>query len=147
MHETIEHAVANVSLLLNERKGHLKTNLQATEAFFQADKVHLTNIIYNLLDNAVKYSPDLLDVEVRTYNQSSNIVVEITDKGLGMTIEQQRRIFEKFYRVPTGNIHNVKGFGLGLSYVKTMIEAHGGSVSVTSAPGKGSTFKIVLPVT
>jgi two-component system phosphate regulon sensor histidine kinase PhoR len=145
LHATIEHAVENVSLLLAEKGGQLQTSLEATQPVLQADKVHLTNIIYNLLDNAIKYSDGQVDVRVRTFNDNGRLMVEIDDKGIGMTQEQQKRVFEKFYRVPTGNVHNVKGFGLGLSYVKTMSEAHGGSVSVCSTPGKGSTFTVVLP--
>ena len=103
-------------------------------------------LLDNLIDNANKYSAEKPEIHIRTYNTADKIVVEISDYGIGIATEDQKKIFDKFYRVHTGNIHNVKGFGLGLNYVKTMIEAHGGSVSVKSAPGKGSAFSFEVPV-
>ena len=110
-----------------------------------ADKVHLTNIIYNLLDNANKYSPDAPQIHIRTENISTGVILKISDQGIGMDKEYIEKIFDKFYRVSTGNVHDVKGFGLGLSYVKSVIDMHHGNISVKSEPGKGSTFKVYLP--
>ena len=107
--------------------------------------MHLTNIVYNLLDNANKYSGDKPDIKISTNDGAKGISISILDKGIGMSKEVISRIFDKFYRVPTGNLHDVKGFGLGLAYVKNMVEAHGGHVEVTSEVQKGSHFKIFLP--
>lgn len=111
----------------------------------EADKVHLTNIIYNLADNANKYSPETPEINIRTENISTGIIIRISDKGMGMSKEAVQKIFEKFYRVSTGNLHDVKGFGLGLSYVKDIVDMHHGEITVKSELGKGSTFKIYLP--
>ena len=112
--------------------------------------MHLTNIIYNLLDNAIKYSPEAPEITISTTNVGGNrgnkgIMMSIEDKGIGMSKEAQKYLFTKFYRVPTGNLHNVKGFGLGLNYVKLMTEAHGGKVKLHSEPGVGSRFDVFLP--
>ena len=111
-----------------------------------ADKVHLTNIIHNLLDNANKYSPENPVIEVKTYTSNSGITVSISDNGKGMSKEQQKLIFDKFYRIPTGSVHDVKGFGLGLYYVKKIIKQHGGKIAVESELNKGSKFTFWLPV-
>ena len=107
--------------------------------------MHLTNIIYNLLDNANKYSREKPDITIKTKNKNGGISVEISDKGIGMSKDVVNKIFERFYREPTGNLHDVKGFGLGLTYVKTMLDALGGSIGVKSDTAKGSTFEIYLP--
>jgi len=120
--------------------------LTALNANILGDPLHMSNIIYNLLDNANKYSPDRPEILVKTRNNGATIEVLVSDNGIGMSRDVQKMIFEKFYRVPTGNIHNVKGFGLGLSYVKAMTLEHNGRVEVESEPGKGSTFKLVFPV-
>jgi two-component system phosphate regulon sensor histidine kinase PhoR len=146
LHDALTEAVSQVALVLEERKGRVNVKLDARNTDIVADKVHLANVIHNLLDNAIKYSPEEPDITLHTVNENGSIRIDISDKGIGMAADVQKRIFEKFYRVPTGNVHNVKGFGLGLSYVKTMVEAHGGHVSVKSAPGKGSTFSIYLPL-
>jgi two-component system phosphate regulon sensor histidine kinase PhoR len=146
MHAALNEAVSHIALVMEERKGSVEVKLDATLTQVIADKVHLANIIHNLLDNAIKYSPERPDITMQTTNENGIIRVDITDKGIGMAADVQKRIFEKFYRVPTGNVHNVKGFGLGLSYVKTMLEAHGGTITVKSSPGKGSTFSFYLPL-
>lgn len=109
-----------------------------------ADKTHLTNVIYNLLDNALKYSESIPKIYIEVQENEAEISLTVSDKGIGIPKEYQAKIFDKFFRVPTGNTHNVKGYGLGLSYVNSVIQQHGGQVKVTSALGEGSTFKVTL---
>lgn len=146
LHEIIDQAVSNISLQVQQRDGIINKELTALNATILGDPLHMSNIIYNLLDNANKYSPDRPEILVKTRNNGATIEVLVSDNGIGMSRDVQKMIFEKFYRVPTGNIHNVKGFGLGLSYVKAMTLEHNGRVEVESEPGKGSTFKLVFPV-
>ena len=108
--------------------------------------MHFTNLVSNLLDNAVKYSQDNLQIKLSTYNTANHFYIKIEDNGIGMNKETVSRIFEKFYRAHTGNLHNVKGFGLGLSYVKTMVNAHHGSIKAESVPGKGTIFTTSIPL-
>jgi two-component system phosphate regulon sensor histidine kinase PhoR len=115
------------------------------DEYIEIDKFHITNAFNNLLDNALKYSKNDVLIKIKNYKNNEGIVVEIADNGIGISKENQKRIFENLYRVPTGNIHNVKGFGLGLSYVKAIIEKHHGTISVTSNLDEGSTFTIFLP--
>ena len=112
----------------------------------EVDKFHIINAFNNLLDNAIKYSKSDILINIKNYKYNEGIVVEIADNGIGISKENQRRIFDNLYRVPTGNIHNVKGFGLGLSYVKAIIEKHNGTVSVQSTMGEGSIFRVYLPL-
>lgn len=148
VHEVIKDAADNFALQLDEKKGHIDLSLNAENDLIDADEVHFSNLINNLLDNAVKYSKENTPPKIRIQTEANgkNMVVKMQDNGIGMTRETVKRIFEKFYRAHTGNIHNVKGFGLGLSYVKTMIEAHGGDIKVDSTLGKGSTFTMELPL-
>ncbi|MFN8252174.1 MAG: ATP-binding protein [Ferruginibacter sp.] len=118
----------------------------ADKEMILADEVHFTNLINNLLDNAVKYSKENLHIKLSTSNTGNNLRIKIEDNGIGMNKETLNRIFEKFYRAHTGNIHNVKGFGLGLSYVKTMVDAHHGTIRAESILGKGSSFIISIPL-
>ena len=145
VHDIIEVAAENIALTVRKRNGSLKAHLQAEQPVLLADHIHLTNIIYNLLDNANKYSPESPEIVIETRNVKGGITVAVNDKGIGMTKDSMSKIFDRFYRVPTGNVHDVKGFGLGLAYVKTMIEAHGGTISVKSEFKRGSTFEIYLP--
>ncbi len=145
MHEVIDRALENINIQIEKRDGVIKKQLFATEKEVVADEVHLTNIIYNLLDNANKYSREKPEITIATKNKDDGIVIQISDKGIGMSKEVLKRVFEKFYREPTGNLHDVKGFGLGLTYVKTMLDAQAGSISVKSDIAKGSTFEIYLP--
>ena len=129
-------------LQINQRDGVLYKELNAQAVNVMGDQTHMTNIIYNLLDNANKYSPETPHITIGTRNRSGYLEIYVKDQGIGMSDEDQKMIFEKFYRVPTGNLHNVKGFGLGLSYVKAMVAAQNGKIKVQSEPGKGSTFAI-----
>jgi two-component system phosphate regulon sensor histidine kinase PhoR len=145
VHEIINTAISNTQLLIAQKQGSIKTHLKAEKHIFNADRVHLTNIIFNLIDNAIKYTREIPEINITTYNTPEGIMIEVKDNGIGISKENQRKIFDKFYRVPTGNVHNVKGFGLGLSYVLAVIVKHGGTISVDSELGKGSTFKLHLP--
>ena len=145
LHELIEQAVGNFSLQIERREGTLNMDLQATNPVISGDSTHIASVIHNLLDNANKYSPEKPEISIATKNYNGGIIVQISDKGIGMSKEVMSRIFEKFYREPTGNLHDVKGFGLGLTYVKTMLGALGGSIGVKSDIAKGSTFEIYLP--
>ncbi len=146
VHEIIDRAISNIRLQVEKREGEIRLEKNAATNLLYADRVHLTNIIYNLVDNALKYTEQKPLIKISTENLNNGIMISVTDNGIGISKENQKKIFETFYRVPTGNIHNVKGFGLGLSYVKAAIEKHGGNVSVESEPGKGSTFKIFIPL-
>lgn len=144
-HEIIQKVTDNLALQVLERQGLLTLKLAAKKHVIEADDVHFSNIIFNLLDNAIKYSKEEPNIQVETLNVSNMLAIRIKDNGIGMNKETQNRIFEKFYRAHTGNLHDVKGFGLGLSYVKAMVEAHGGKIKVESSLGKGSTFSVYFP--
>jgi two-component system phosphate regulon sensor histidine kinase PhoR len=145
VHQIIERVLENISPQIELREGKIETDLQAQSPEIQADEVHLTNIIFNLLDNANKYSPEKPIIKITTENTEKGLSIRVSDKGIGMTKDSMKNIFEKFYRVPTGNVHDVKGFGLGLSYVKKMVEEHHGKINVQSKLGEGSEFEVVLP--
>lgn len=145
LHDVIRRAVENMSLQVEKRAGKIRTELQATNPMVEGDLTHISNMINNLLDNANKYSPEAPDISVHTKNVSNGVEVTIKDSGIGITKEVRKQIFDKFYRVHTGDLHDVKGFGLGLSYVKAMITAHKGQIDVKSELGKGSSFKLTFP--
>lgn len=145
VHEIIEKALANIQIQVTNKGGKISKDLQAINQTITADQMHLTNIVYNLLDNANKYSEDQPSIQIKTIDNARGIVIKIIDKGIGMSRDVVNKIFEKFYRIPTGNLHDVKGFGLGLAYVKNMVEAHGGVISVQSELRKGSEFTVFLP--
>lgn len=147
MHELILNSVENFKPAILSAGGKLECDLKAKDFLVDGDKVHITNIINNLLDNARKYSETAPEILIHTENQNKGICISITDNGIGISPESQKQIFDKFYRVPTGNVHNVKGFGLGLYYVKYMVNEHGGNISVKSELKKGTTFTIYLPFT
>ena len=144
--ELIKSIAESFRLIVNERNGSLTTDFNATKYNFLIDEFHISNALINLLDNANKYSPETPEIKVSTRNEGNWYVIEISDKGMGMESTNKNKIFEKFFREETGNIHNVKGQGLGLSYVKKIIELHKGQISVESAKGKGSTFVVKLPM-
>ncbi len=145
-HELIQNAIHNYSVALDKHNGDVMIKLEATQFKLNGDKFHLTNVINNLIDNAIKYNSNLPQIAIRTYNKKELLCVEIEDNGIGIAPENYQKIFERFYRIPTGNVHDVKGFGLGLNYVKLIVEAHKGSISVESELGKGTVFKISLPI-
>ena len=145
-HEIIINVLNNINLQVEEKGGKIDVELEAENDLIMADEVHFTNVVNNLLDNAVKYSKENLHIKLSTKNAGNHLKIKIEDNGIGMNKETLHRIFEKFYRAHTGNVHNVKGFGLGLSYVKTMIDAHHGTIKAESVLGKGSCFIISLPL-
>ena len=147
IHFIIEKAIDNIRLQVEKEGGKIITLLNATQHIINADKVHLTNIIYNLAENAIKYTENTPEIKISTQNSGEGIYISVQDNGIGISKENQKKIFDTLYRVPTGNVHNVKGFGLGLSYVKAVVEKHNGKISVESEPGKGSKFSILLPPT
>lgn len=145
IHFLIEQAVSNIRLQVEKKEGTLETHLAAALPVISCDKTHVLNVIYNLLDNAIKYSPEKPKITISTKNTATGIEFTVADNGIGISRDNQKKIFDKMFRVPTGNVHNVKGFGLGLSYVKAIAEKHGGTVSVESEIGKGSRFSVYLP--
>lgn len=146
MNDLIALVVDSMNLQLQKKDTELTLALDASPDVVVGDELHLSNMIYNLIDNANKYSPDTPKITIRTKNQGHGICIEVSDEGIGMTKEQTKRIFDQFYRVPTGNLHDVKGFGLGLSYVNDIIKQMNGSVKVNSEKDKGTTFVIHLPL-
>jgi two-component system phosphate regulon sensor histidine kinase PhoR len=145
LHTIIEHVLETIEIQVHQRNGKINLNLNAEEPFIYGDFEHLTNLVNNLLDNAIKYSPDLPEINITTSNREKGVILYVEDKGIGMTKAVQSKIFERFYRQNSGNVHDVKGFGLGLNYARSIIEAHKGSIQVFSEPGKGSRFEIYLP--
>lgn len=145
MHDVIKNAVEYISLQVEKKDGKVHANLQAQHPVVKGDMTHISNVINNLLDNANKYSPENPEISVATRNVNGGLEVIVSDNGIGISKESKKHIFEKFYRVHTGNLHDVKGFGLGLSYVKAMMDAHKGKVEVKSELGKGSSFILFFP--
>ena len=146
IHELISDAVPTIVFNFESKDVKFNTALNAKNSMVQADEMHITNILYNLLDNAAKYGGEAPLITIRTESNEREISIFISDDGPGIPKEHQRLVFEKFYRIPTGDVHDVKGFGIGLHYVKTITEAHGGKVKLRSAPTQGATFEIRLPL-
>tara|TARA_R110002049_G_scaffold203146_2_gene373775 strand:- start:470 stop:2002 length:1533 start_codon:yes stop_codon:yes gene_type:complete len=146
LHDLVEDAITHVELIVEDRKGYVKVHLNADKSSVLANETHFTNVIVNILDNAIKYSDDAPKIDVYTENAGSNIILKVVDQGNGMSKAVAKRVFEKFYREHTGNVHNVKGHGLGLAYVKKIVDDHQGHISVESEKGKGSTFIIKMPL-
>ncbi len=144
LHRVIRKMGEHFAVSVQKKGGMIHTQLESAHYHLEADKTHLSNIIANLIDNAIKYSPEKPEITISTRDEGNTLILEISDKGIGISHENQRHIFKKLYRVPTGNIHDVKGFGLGLFYVKTMIEAHGGKIHVKSELNKGTRFIVEL---
>lgn len=146
MSQLIQDAIRNTSVALHEKRANIKEECNSDPCLLHVDKLHITNVLANLLDNAIKYCRVEPEITIKTIHHAKGVTVEVQDNGIGISSENHKRVFQKFFRVPTGNVHDVKGFGLGLSYVKTIIEAHGGTVSLQSEVGKGSLFRFFLPV-
>lgn len=145
LNEVVNQVLQNMKIQMERRGGQFITDLQATETMVQADKIHLTNVIFNLVDNALKYTEKIPVIKVGTKNLDNGVMVYVEDNGIGISKENQGKVFEKLYRVPTGNIHNVKGFGLGLSYVRAIVDKHNGWINLKSQLNKGSRFEIFIP--
>ncbi|TRX72042.1 sensor histidine kinase KdpD [Carboxylicivirga sp. M1479] len=146
VNDLIHHVTNNFRIKVENQQGKIIERLEAKNSIITVDEVHFTNVIYNLLDNAVKYRKGAPVLYVKTWNKNNGIVISVKDNGMGISKDNLKRIFEKFYRVPTGNVHNVKGFGLGLAYVKKIIDDHGGQISVESEMEVGTKFDIFLPL-
>jgi two-component system phosphate regulon sensor histidine kinase PhoR len=143
-HQVIQDALRSMSLQIESRQGNIKLSLDADKFVIIGDRTHLVNAVSNLIDNAVKYSLGNPDINIHTFNSGNDLKVVVSDNGIGMEKEFQKKVFEKYFRIPTGDIHDVKGFGLGLAYVKTIIELHEGSIELESEKGKGSSITITL---
>lgn len=146
VHDLLEEALMHVDLLVKDKGGYIRTTLNANYSEILASQFHFTNVIVNMLENAIKYSDEAPKIDIFTENTAKNIIIKIKDQGIGMNKNVQKNIFKKFYREETGNIHNVKGHGLGLSYVKKIIEIHQGEIFVESEKGVGSTFIVKIPL-
>lgn len=144
VHELLKEIIDSATVRLNDVGGSLTTNLQATAVVIQADRVHLTNILYNLLDNAIKYSRDNPVVSIESASDKHQLLLKVKDNGIGISEVEQPKVFDKFYRVPTGNVHDVKGFGLGLFYVKKVCDAHGWALQLNSKVGEGTEVEILI---
>ncbi len=145
IHEIIVEDIRKIKIQVEKRGGEIYTDLKAENVKLKLDRLHITNVVLNLLDNAIKYTLDTPEILISTMESSSGITISIQDNGIGISKANQHKIFEKLFRVPTGNIHNFKGFGLGLSYVKAVIDKHGGSIQLNSELKRGTTFKVFLP--
>lgn len=145
IHHLIESVLEKTRLKIDENHGSIQMKLGASEALLQGDRIHLTNVIFNLLDNAIKYSIEKPEIKVETKNHNNGVTVSVIDRGIGISKSEQKKVFDKLYRVPTGDVHDVKGFGLGLSYVKAVVENLGGEVKLQSEPGNGTIVSFWLP--
>lgn len=145
VNSVVERAIETIEIQVHQRNGRISLNLNAHDPYILGDNEHLANLVNNLLDNAIKYSPESPQITVITKNCENGVILSVEDKGIGMTKAVQSKIFERFYRQSSGNVHDVKGFGLGLNYARSIIEAHKGTITVFSEPGKGSRFEIFLP--
>ena len=146
VNEMIAVVIDSMALKLQKYNANTTLQLDAENPVISADELHFSNVIYNLVDNAIKYSVNEPDITISTLNKNGQVVIRVADKGIGMSRDQQTKIFEQFYRIPTGNLHDVKGFGLGLSYVNTVVKRLNGMISVRSEKEKGSEFELKFQV-
>jgi two-component system phosphate regulon sensor histidine kinase PhoR len=142
VNEMIAVVIDSMELKLQKCNATTTLQLDAENAIINADELHFSNVIYNLIDNAIKYSVGAPDITISTLDKNGQVIIRVADKGVGMSRDQQTKIFEQFYRIPTGNLHDVKGFGLGLSYVNTVVKRLNGMISVKSEKEKGSEFEL-----
>ncbi len=145
LNQLVKGVVDNMDLKIGEFQGELKSNLKANQPIISADVLHLTNIVHNLLDNAIKYSNQQPQIEISTKDEKDHVSLIVADEGIGISKEHQAKLFNKFYRVPTGNVHNVKGFGLGLYYIKNVCDAHSWKLHLESEPEVGTTITLMIP--
>ena len=146
LNSIVSESAQSFQLTVENRHGTLTTNLSPIDGILFADELHISNMVHNLIDNAIKYSDKEPRITVSTRTEAGYAILEVADNGIGIAKEDQKHIFEKFYRVSTGNVHNVKGFGIGLNYVSQVVSLHKGKISLISEPGEGSTFTISLPL-
>ena len=144
-HQLINDTLKCIGIQIENQQGNIKLNLLAEIFVILGDKTHLTNALCNLIDNAIKYAKEKPDITIHTYNRGKFLVMEVSDNGIGIEKKYQKKVFDKFFRIPTGDVHNVKGFGLGLAYVKKIVEIHQGIIDIKSEPNKGTIFTISLP--
>ena len=147
IHDLIREVLKNVAIQVRKHGGKVELELEAEDPFVHVDRVHLSNVVFNLVDNAIKYANGHLLLSISSTQTTEGVELRFTDNGIGIAKEHLGKVFDRLYRVPTGNVHDVKGFGLGLSYVKTVIDRHQGSIYVESETGKGSSFIMILPRT
>lgn len=145
VHELIQQVVDRSHVQLDANEGKITTDLAASDPLLEVDRIHFTNVLYNLIDNAIKYCKEKPSIQISTRNVEGGMAIYVSDNGIGISKEDQKKIFEKLYRVPTGNLHDVKGFGLGLSYVKAIVDQHDGEIQVKSQLNQGTTFSIFIP--
>jgi len=144
LHDTIKEVVKSKELEMDKAEGRFELKLEALNPMVKADRLHLSNVLYNLVDNGIKYGGKNPIITIETIGSGANLELSIRDNGPGIAAEHQKQLFKKFYRIPTGNIHNVKGFGLGLHYVKRIVDKHDWSIKVNSAPGEGTEMRIII---
>jgi two-component system phosphate regulon sensor histidine kinase PhoR len=145
VHDLVKGVVKNMAMQFHKKGAKVELDLGASNPNLECDRIHLTNVMFNLIDNAMKYAGDDPCIVIRTRQSDFGLSLSVQDNGMGIAKEHLGKVFERLYRVPTGNVHNVKGFGLGLSYVKNVIERHEGSVQIESTPGEGTTLTLNLP--
>jgi signal transduction histidine kinase len=145
LRKTVDQILHSMKLIFEKQKAHVTFEQQGDSFTIRGGSVHLTNVIYNLLDNALKYSGSEPQISIRLEEDANQVILKVADKGIGIPSEYKKKIFEKFFRVPTGDVHNIKGYGLGLSYVDSVVRSHRGLIEVASKPGEGSVFIISLP--
>jgi two-component system phosphate regulon sensor histidine kinase PhoR len=145
LHDILTDVIRNIGIQIEIKDGQIIKDFRAVNSMVEVDRMHMVNVVQNLLDNANKYTPLRPQIVVATRDAAEGLIFSVQDNGIGISKADQKKIFDKLYRVPEGNVHNFKGFGLGLSYVKTVVESHGGNVKLESELKKGTKFEIFLP--